>query len=220
MPLYDFTCRVCGITFEALAAMDGGEAICACGGSARRLVSVGRGYRADGDWLASVAAVAEKDSDKPHVRAFLAEPSRANYRRWMRGEGKRLEAERMTLAETFASQHPDFKELAASGALAAQKRDNPLLDDVGAFFAPHLCAQRQAATEELAKARAEAATDAEARTLERVRSKRLATSLGASPAAPARSQGTDPTLAAPEKFGGINAVLAARLASRRRDAGL
>lgn len=135
-------------------------------------------------------------------------------------EAKRLETERTALAETFASQHPDFKELAASGALAAQKRDNPLLDDVGAYFAHHLCAQRQAATEELAKARAEAATDAEARTLERVRSKRLATSLGASPAAPARSQGTDPTLAAPEKFGGINAVLAARLASRRRDAGL
>ncbi|MYL84872.1 zinc ribbon domain-containing protein [Desulfovibrio aerotolerans] len=89
MPLYDFTCRVCGRTFEAMAAMDGGEEICVCGGSARRLVSVGRGYRADGDWLASVAAVAEKDSDKPHVRAFLAEPSRANYRRWIRGEGIR-----------------------------------------------------------------------------------------------------------------------------------
>ena len=89
MPLYDFTCRVCGRTFESMAAMDGGEGLCACGGSARRLVSVGRAYRADGDWLESVAAVAEKDSDKPHVRAFLAEPSRANYRRWMRGEGIR-----------------------------------------------------------------------------------------------------------------------------------
>ena len=89
MPLYDFTCRVCGRTFEVLAALDGDEEICACGGSARRLVSVGRGYRADGDWLASVAAVAEKDSDKPHVRAFVAEPSRANYRRFLRGEGIR-----------------------------------------------------------------------------------------------------------------------------------
>jgi putative FmdB family regulatory protein len=89
MPLYDFTCRVCGRTFEAMAAMDAGEGICLCGGSAKRLVSVGRGYRADGDWIGSVAAVAEKDSDKPHVQAFLADPSRANYRRWMRGEGLR-----------------------------------------------------------------------------------------------------------------------------------
>ena len=89
MPLYDFTCRVCGRTFEAMAAMDAGEGTCLCGGSARRLLSVGRGYRADADWLESVAVVAEKDSDKPHVRAFLAEPSRANYRRWMQGEGLR-----------------------------------------------------------------------------------------------------------------------------------
>ena len=135
-------------------------------------------------------------------------------------EAKRLEAERAALAEAFAGRHPDFTELAASGALAAQKRENPLLDDMGAYFAHHLSVQRQAAAAELAKATAEAATEAEARTLERVRSKRLATSLGASPAAPARGQSTDPDLAAPEKFGGVNAVLAARLASRRRNAGL
>ena len=135
-------------------------------------------------------------------------------------EAKRLEAERVALAEDFARRHPDFKELAASGALAVQKRDNPLLDDVGAYFAHHLSQQRQIAAEELEKARAEAETEAEARTLERVRSKRLAAALGASQAAPVRSQGADRDLAAPEKFGGMNAVLAARLASRRRDAGL
>lgn len=69
-----------------MAAVDDGDGRCACGGGAKRLVSVGRGYRADADWLVSVTDVVEKDSDKPHVRAFLAEPSRANYRRWMRGE--------------------------------------------------------------------------------------------------------------------------------------
>jgi len=89
MPLYDFACRACGRTFEAMAPMDGGDAVCACGGTAARLVSVGRAYRADADWLASVTAVVEKDSGKPHVRAFLAEPCRANYRRWLRAEGLR-----------------------------------------------------------------------------------------------------------------------------------
>jgi putative FmdB family regulatory protein len=93
MPLYDFECRVCGRVFEALAAMDAGEGRCACGGSARRLVGVGPAYRADAPWLETVATVVEKDSEKAHVRAFLAEPSRANHRRWMRGEGIRpLEA--------------------------------------------------------------------------------------------------------------------------------
>lgn len=89
MPLYDFECRVCGRVFEAMAAVAAEEGRCACGGSAGRLVGVGRAYRADAPWLETVAAVVEKDSPKPHVRAFLAEPSRANHRRWMRGEGIR-----------------------------------------------------------------------------------------------------------------------------------
>ncbi|MEL7641363.1 MAG: zinc ribbon domain-containing protein [Solidesulfovibrio sp.] len=86
MPLYDFACRVCGRTFEAMAKMGEGQSVCACGGTAERLLSVGGGYRADADWLPSVMAVVDKDSPKPHVRAFLAEPSRANYRRWLAGE--------------------------------------------------------------------------------------------------------------------------------------
>jgi putative FmdB family regulatory protein len=86
MPLYDFECRVCGQVFEAMAPVEGGDGVCACGGRAKRLVSVGRAYRADADWLESVTAVADKDSPSPHVRAFLAEPSRAHYRNWLRGE--------------------------------------------------------------------------------------------------------------------------------------
>ncbi|MHC1713532.1 MAG: zinc ribbon domain-containing protein [Solidesulfovibrio sp.] len=89
MPLYDFECRECGRFFEALAAMDADDGRCACGAAARRLVSVGSAYRDDADWLESVTAVVEKGSDKSHVRAFLADPSRTNYRRWMRGEGLR-----------------------------------------------------------------------------------------------------------------------------------
>ena len=72
-----------------MAPMDRTEDICACGGSAKRLLSVGRAWRADADWLPSVTAVVDKESSAPHVRAFLAEPSRANYRRFLRGEGLR-----------------------------------------------------------------------------------------------------------------------------------
>ena len=89
MPLYDFACRVCGREFEAMAPMDQVEEVCACGGLAKRLLSAGRAWRADADWLPSVTAVVDKTSSAPHVRAFLAEPSRANYRRFLRGEGIR-----------------------------------------------------------------------------------------------------------------------------------
>ncbi|MFU2208500.1 zinc ribbon domain-containing protein [Solidesulfovibrio sp. C21] len=86
MPLYDFRCRVCGRVFEAMAPMDGSDGVCGCGGAATRLVSAGRAYRADADWIASVTDVVDKASPSPHVRAFLADPSRANYRRFLRGE--------------------------------------------------------------------------------------------------------------------------------------
>ena len=86
MPLYDFECQVCGRVFEAMAPVEGGDGVCACGGGTKRLVSVGKAYRADANWLESVTAVADKDSPSPHVRAFLAEPSRAHYRNWLRGE--------------------------------------------------------------------------------------------------------------------------------------
>lgn len=90
MPLYDFSCPACGGVFEDLCPPHGPEPACpGCGGQARRLVSVGRGYRADADWIASVTRVVDKDNPAPHVRAFLADPSRATYRAWMRGEGLR-----------------------------------------------------------------------------------------------------------------------------------
>ena len=130
-------------------------------------------------------------------------------------EARRLAAERDNQLARFAADNPDFRELRASGALEAQKRGNPVLDDVGAYFAHHLKAARQGADEAVAKARAEAET----RTLEQVRSKRLARTLSAAPSGAGRGQGPDPELAAPEKFGGINAVLAARLAARRKSSG-
>jgi putative FmdB family regulatory protein len=87
MPLYDFACAACGRVFEELVPADAPAPACpGCGGGARRRVSVGLGYRADADWIDSVTRVADKDNPAPHVQAFLADPSRAAYRAWMRGE--------------------------------------------------------------------------------------------------------------------------------------
>jgi putative FmdB family regulatory protein len=90
MPLYDFVCPACGGVFEDLRRADAPDPACpGCGGTARRVPAVGRGYRADADWIGSVTLVADKDSRAPHVRAFLARPTRRTYRDWMRGEGIR-----------------------------------------------------------------------------------------------------------------------------------
>lgn len=118
MPLYDFRCRVCGRQFEAMAPMDDSAGVCACGGTADRLVSVGGGYRADAAWIDSVTTVVDKESTAPHVRAFLADPSRAHYRDWLRGEKLRPledgefrrpepgnDALRREVRERFAARH-------------------------------------------------------------------------------------------------------------------
>ncbi len=134
-------------------------------------------------------------------------------------EARRRQAEREALLNRFAAEHPDFRGLAENGALEAQKRANALLDDVGAYFAHHLAAERQARDAAVADARREGAAAAEAGLMEKLRTKGLARTLGAATATPDRGRSPDPDLAAPEKFGGIHAVLAARLAARRQSAG-
>lgn len=129
------------------------------------------------------------------------------------------EAERERLLQRFGADNPDFAALAAKGELEAQKRLHPLLDDVGAYFAHKLMVERQEHEQALGKARESAEAEAETQTMERLRAKRLARTLGPAPAGAGRGQGRDPELADPAKFGGINAVLAARLRARRQSAG-
>ncbi len=131
-------------------------------------------------------------------------------------EARRQEASREAWLARFDAAHPDFRELVASGALEARKRDNPLLDDVGAYFVHRLEAEREAGVAALAKAREEAAAE----TLGRLRHKGLARTMGAAPAGDGRGREGEPELAAPEKFGGVNAVLAARLTARRQTEGI
>ena len=56
--------------------------------------------------------------------------------------------------------------------------------------------------------------------MERLRARRGSVALGAPSGAPQRGRADDPQLEAPDRFGGVHAVLAARMAARRRDAGL
>ncbi len=117
--------------------------------------------------------------------------------------------ERESLLERFAAANPDFKALAESGGLAALKRDNPLLDDLGAYFAHRLAEERAGFEDKIGRAVAEA----EERMLTRLRAKRLAASLGDGHVP--KEGDPQPELAAPDKFGGLNAVIAARLSARR-----
>jgi putative FmdB family regulatory protein len=92
MPLYQFKCQKCGTEFERVCTVkDRVFQNCECGGWTRVVPAV-HGPNCSNDsasWLPSVLEVVQKDSDKPHVQAFLKDPTRANYKAWMKGEGIR-----------------------------------------------------------------------------------------------------------------------------------
>ncbi|EKO39712.1 MAG: hypothetical protein B193_1592 [Solidesulfovibrio magneticus str. Maddingley MBC34] len=135
-------------------------------------------------------------------------------------EARRAASQRAELAQRFAAEHPDFETLRENGALAARQRENPLLGEVGAYFAHHLAEAGKASQEEAARVRQDALAEGEARAMERLRARRGSVALDAPAAAPRRGRADDPQLEAPDRFGGVHAVLAARMAARRRDAGL
>ena len=83
--LSDFECPSCGTIEEHLLERGTDAVVCECGGEARRIVTFGRTvFREDAPWLRSVLEVVAKDSKIPETNRFLAEPTRANYRQWMK----------------------------------------------------------------------------------------------------------------------------------------
>lgn len=94
MPLYDYECQKCGYVGEFFMNVEDEDLIpCPqkCSGLMKRIFGLGRSSMLveNAAWLNSVLEVVAKDSDKPHVREFLANPTRSNYRNWMKKEGIR-----------------------------------------------------------------------------------------------------------------------------------
>lgn len=89
LKIFDFECPKCGTVEEHMVSY--GDIVycepCKCimkkvfSGTARKPDTAG--------WITSVLEVVDKDSPKPHVREFLKNPTRDNYKRWMKGEGLR-----------------------------------------------------------------------------------------------------------------------------------
>jgi putative FmdB family regulatory protein len=89
MPLYDFECKSCNTTTEKITHWSENAVVCPkCHGIAFRIISI-HGQNCtneDAPWIRSVLEVVDKDSDKVHTKRFLAEPTRENYRAWMKAE--------------------------------------------------------------------------------------------------------------------------------------
>lgn len=92
MPLYDFRCEQCETTAEHMAEADEKARRCEdCGGLMNRLLSWrdSNVLREEAPWLRTVLDVVSKESTKPEVLEFRRNPTRSNYKRWMKAEGIR-----------------------------------------------------------------------------------------------------------------------------------
>lgn len=92
MPIYDYECQQCGYIWETFVRIDETVIKCVhCDGKSERLISASGVYTANQttSWLPSVLEVVEKNSGKAHCEEFLKDPTRKNYKRWMKSEGLR-----------------------------------------------------------------------------------------------------------------------------------
>ncbi len=94
MPIFDYECCMCGLTHEVITFSDDNEdKLCPhCQiGMAHRIISCGRCYTGNEDapWLKTVPEVINKDTDNPVAKEFIKNPTRSNYKAWMKSEGLR-----------------------------------------------------------------------------------------------------------------------------------
>lgn len=94
MILYDFQCEECNQTSEHgfdISDCPQDTPCPSCGGRAVKIISIPGAHLASEspEWIKSIRDVVEKNSGKPHCQEFLKDPTRDNYKKWMKGEGVR-----------------------------------------------------------------------------------------------------------------------------------
>jgi len=87
MPIYNFSCAICGMEEERIADFDTEIMPCEfCCGESYKQFSFGQSFevREDAPWIRTVLDVVDKESCDPTDRRFISEPNRGNYHAWMR----------------------------------------------------------------------------------------------------------------------------------------
>jgi len=92
IPVYDFQCTKCGNIDERIEHYSVDYRMCKkCGATSKKIISVNGPNCANDDtgWIKTVLEVVDKDSKAPHVVEFRKNPTRQNYKKWMKSEGLR-----------------------------------------------------------------------------------------------------------------------------------
>jgi putative FmdB family regulatory protein len=93
MPVYQLKCKSCGQEFEAICPVaDRDWQACECGASAGVIPAV-RGPNCsneDAGWISTIREVVDKESKDPYdVAMCRPNPTRSDYRAWMKAKGIR-----------------------------------------------------------------------------------------------------------------------------------
>ena len=92
MILRDFECKRCGRIYEKIVDSSLDFIKCSvCGGFCKKIITAGRAYLGNdsASWLPSVLEIVDKESNDPHTKEFIKDPTRTNYRAWMKSTGLR-----------------------------------------------------------------------------------------------------------------------------------
>lgn len=105
MPIYQYECPSCynqqehilSVSemerFEELAETIGGVGglLCECGAIMKHIQAIGGQYcsNEDADWIRSVREVVGHDNPLPEAQRFMKDPTRQNYKTWMKAQGLR-----------------------------------------------------------------------------------------------------------------------------------
>lgn len=92
-PIYAVECQFCGAEDEIITTVDNRQTTCRrCNRGQTVRVPAVHGPNCvndDSPWIRTVLEVVDKEAKTPHVVNFLKDPTRANYKAWMKGEGIR-----------------------------------------------------------------------------------------------------------------------------------
>ena len=92
MPVYDQQCPNCDKIFERICSVNEDKVPCPdCGTQAHRIISARGCFTANEDaaWIRSVLEVVDKDDKGVATQRFLKNPTRTNYKKWMKDTGLR-----------------------------------------------------------------------------------------------------------------------------------
>lgn len=89
----DFECVKCHNITEEMCHRKKKKSTCPeCGKQSKRIISVGnrsKEFNESPTWMKSVLEVVDRENPAKHVQEFVKNPTRRNYKAWMKGEGIR-----------------------------------------------------------------------------------------------------------------------------------